>query len=53
MIKLLTLTLSKSLISTIEVFREEVELSNTRTAYVMHIPNTLSHLAKRQLLVKF
>ena len=26
----------------IEVLREEVELSNTRTAYVMHIPNTLS-----------
>ena len=27
--------------STIEVLREEVKLSNTRTAYVMHIPNTL------------
>ena len=27
---------------TIEVLREEVELSNTRTAYVMHIPTTLS-----------
>ena len=24
------------------MLREEVELSNTRTAYVMHIPNTLS-----------
>ena len=24
------------------VLREEVELSNTRTAYIMHIPNTLS-----------
>ena len=23
-------------------FREEVEISNTRTAYVMHIPNTQS-----------
>ena len=26
----------------LNVLREEVELSNTRTAYVMHIPNTLS-----------
>ena len=26
----------------IEVLREEVELSNTLTAYVMHIPTTLS-----------
>ena len=25
-----------------EVLREEVELSNTRTAHVMHIPTTLS-----------
>ena len=25
-----------------EVLREEVELSNTHTAYVMHIPDTLS-----------
>ena len=33
---------STSLTSTIEVLREEVELSNMRTAYVMHIPNTLS-----------
>ena len=32
---------STSLISAIEVLREEVELSNTRTAYVRHIPNTL------------
>ena len=27
--------------------RKEVELSNTRTAYVMHIPNTLSVTAPR------
>ena len=27
--------------------REEVELSNTRTAYVMHIPNTLSLTSAR------
>ena len=33
--------------STIEVLREEVELSNTRTAYVMHIPNTLSLTSAR------
>ena len=26
---------------TTEVLREEVELSNTRTAYVMHIPKDL------------
>ena len=38
---------SKSLTSTIEVLREEVELSNTRTAYVMHIPNTLSLTSAR------
>ena len=25
-----------------QVLREDVELSNTRTAYIMHIPNTLS-----------
>ena len=33
-----------------EVLREEVELSNTRTAHVMHIPTTLSlmHLGKKQ-----
>ena len=30
-----------------EVLREEVELSNTRTAYVMHIPNTLSLTSAR------
>ena len=48
MIKLLTLTLSKSLISTIEVLREEVELSNTRTAYVLHIPGTLSLTSARK-----
>ena len=30
------------LTSTIEVLREEVELRNTRTVYVMHIPNALS-----------
>ena len=33
--------------STIEVLREEVKLSNTRTAYVMHIPTKLS-LSKKQ-----
>ena len=27
--------------------REEVELSNTRTAYVMHIPTTLSLTSAR------
>ena len=32
---------------TTEVLREEVELSNTRTAYVMHIPNTLSLTSAR------
>ena len=30
-----------------EVLREEVELSNTRTAYVMNIPNTHSLTAAR------
>ena len=34
-------------IHTIEVLREEVELSNTRTAYVMHIPNTLNLTSAR------
>ena len=29
------------------ILREEVELSNTRTAYVMHIPNTLSLTSAR------
>ena len=29
---------------TTEVLREEVELSNTRTAYVMHIHNTRTSL---------
>ena len=38
---------STSLTSTIEVLRKKVELSNTRTAYVMHIPNTLSLLSAR------
>ena len=40
---------STSLTSTIEVLREEVELSNTRTrtAYVMHIPSTLSLISAR------
>ena len=33
---------SVSLTSTIEALREEAELSNPGTAYVMHIPNTLS-----------
>ena len=28
-------------------YREEVELSNTRTAYVMHIPTTLSLTSAR------
>ena len=32
---------------TTEVLREEVELSNTRTAYVMYIPNTLSLTSAR------
>ena len=32
---------------TIEVLREEVELSNKRTAYVRHIPNTLSLTSAR------
>ena len=39
---------STSLTSTIEVLREEVELSNTRTAYVMHIANTLSLISARK-----
>ena len=30
-----------------EVLREEVELSNTRTAHVMHIPTTLSLTSAR------
>ena len=30
-----------------EVLREEVELSNTRTAYVMHIPTTMSLTSAR------
>ena len=33
--------------STIEVLREEMELSNTRTAYVTHIPTTLSLTSAR------
>ena len=36
-----------SLTSTIEILSEEVELSNTRTASVMHIPNTLSLTSAR------
>ena len=37
-----------------EVLREEVELSNTRTAYVMHIPNTHSlTLARKNRKQKF
>ena len=31
----------------IEVLREEVELSYSRTAYVMHIPNRLSLTSAR------
>ena len=31
----------------LNVLREEVKLSNTRTAYVMHIPNTLSLTSAR------
>ena len=31
----------------IHYLREEVELSNTRTAYVMHIPTTLSLTSAR------
>ena len=38
---------STLLTSTIEVLRKKVELSNTRTAYVMHIPNTLSIISAR------
>ena len=30
-----------------EVLREEVEFRNTRTAYVMHIPTTLSLTSAR------
>ena len=33
--------------STIEVLRKKVELSNTRTAYVMDIPNPLSLISAR------
>ena len=33
--------------STTEVLRKKVELSNTRTAYVMHIPNPLSLISAR------
>ena len=32
---------------TIDVLREEVELSNTRTAYVMHLPTTLNLTSAR------
>ena len=32
---------------TTEVLREEVEFSNTRTAYVMYIPTTLSLTSAR------
>ena len=35
------------LTSTIEVLCEEIELSNTRTAYVTHIPTTLSLTSAR------
>ena len=40
---------STSLTATIEVLREEVELSNARIAYIMHIPSTYieSHLGKK------
>ena len=31
----------------LNVLREEVELSNTRTAYVMHIPTTFSLTSAR------
>ena len=40
-------SISTSETSTIEALREEVELSNTRTAYVMHIPTTLSLTSAR------
>ena len=30
-----------------EVLQEEVKLSNTRTAYVLHIPNTFSLILPR------
>ena len=36
------------LTSTIEILREEVELSNTRTASVLYIPNTLSLTSARK-----
>ena len=32
---------------TIKVLYEEVKLSNTRTAYVMHVPNTLTLTSAR------
>ena len=32
----------------IGVLREEVKLSNIRTAYIMHIPNTLSLISARR-----
>ena len=44
---------SRSLTSIIEVLREEVELSNTRTAYVMHISqHKESHFGKKQPVAK-
>ena len=44
---------SRSLTSIIEVLREEVELSNTRTAYVMHISQHIeSHFGKKQPVAK-
>ena len=33
--------------STIEVLLKKVELSNTRTANVMHVPNTLNLISAR------
>ena len=38
---------STSLTSTIEVLRKEVKLSNTCTAYLVHIPYTLSLISAR------
>ena len=38
---------STSLTCTIEFLHEEVKLSNTRTAYVMHIPNIMSLISAR------
>ena len=38
---------STRLTSTMEVLRKKVELSNTRTAYVMHIPSTPSLISAR------